>query len=384
VRRRLIWLIRGVLMIAIAGCAEERERVDGGPAEGRVHPAGILDRTSDAFHGKELARRDYSFSLCATCHGDDLNGGKSKVSCNGCHREGPTACATCHRDGPTTNAHVTHRVTGKLACTECHVVPASWDAEGHILRGGKTDPAPAEVTFGARAGATAAFDGDRCTNVACHGAKLVAGGGTLTSPRWSDSGHAGSCTSCHGAPPPSHAQDQCASCHPSSAPHIDGIVQISSGCDGCHGSAASPAPPRDLTGNMLTTALGVGAHQAHLGSSALRGPIACATCHQVPTAVTSAGHIDSPLPAEVAPSLGWDRTTATCTTAWCHGSSRPVWTQQGQATCGSCHGIPPASHAPSLPLSACASCHSRSVTPQGSFLFVNGVTQHLDGDVDVD
>jgi predicted CxxxxCH...CXXCH cytochrome family protein len=375
-------------MLLLAACAEERERPDAGPSEPRVHRAGVLDPASDDFHGKELARHDYSFSLCASCHGDDLDGGKAKVSCNSCHREGPTACATCHRDGPTTAAHVTHRVTGKLACAECHTVPASWDAEGHILRGGKADNAPAEIAFAPRAGAGAMFDGERCTNVACHGAALANGGGTATSPRWSDSGSAGTCTGCHASPPPSHAQNQCASCHPASAPHIDGTVQIgtTSGCDGCHGSAGSPAPPRDLSGNPFTTSLGVGAHQAHLQAAALRGPIQCATCHQVPGSITATGHLDTPLPAEVEPSLGWDRATATCTTAWCHGSSRPVWTQQGGVTCGSCHGIPPAtpSHTPNLPLSACASCHPRSVTPQGSILFVNGSSQHLDGDVDVD
>ena len=376
------------MMVVLAACGEERDRLDAGSQGARVHRAGILDPASDDFHGKELARHHYSFSLCASCHGSDLNGGNANVSCNACHRAGPTACTTCHRDGPRTNAHVTHRVTGMVACAECHAVPASWDAEGHILRDGKTDPAPAEITFGTRAGANASFDGDRCSNVICHGATLVNGGGTATNPRWTDSGTAGTCAGCHASPPPSHAQDQCASCHPVGVAHIDGVVQVgtTTGCDGCHGSAASPAPPRDLAGNQFTTSIGVGAHQAHLNAAALRGPIACATCHQVPLTTTAAGHIDSPLPAEVVPALGWDRASATCTTAWCHGSARPVWTQQGGATCGSCHGVPPATpnHAPNLPISACASCHSRSVTPQGSILFINGSTQHLDGDVDVD
>lgn len=380
------------MMIVLASCAEERERTDGGISIGRIHPAGILDPASSEFHGKELARHDYSFALCATCHGANLDGGKAKVSCLGCHAQGPTACVTCHRDGPTTNAHAVHRIEGKLACAECHVVPGTWDAEGHILRGGKADPAPAEITFGALANASlvpadregpASFDGERCTNAYCHGAALHAGGGLMTSPRWTDTTPAGNCTSCHAQPPPSHAQSQCTSCHPATAPHVDGIVQVGTSCNGCHGSASSPAPPRDLAGNQFTTALGVGAHQAHLDASGLRGPIACVTCHQVPAAVTSPGHIDSALPAEVEPSLGWDRATATCTNAWCHGVARPVWTSSGQVTCGSCHGIPPASHAPGIAITQCASCHPRSVTPQGSILFVNGTTEHLDGDVDV-
>ncbi|MBL0215296.1 MAG: CxxxxCH/CxxCH domain-containing protein [Myxococcales bacterium] len=390
------WCAAVVVVFGVVGCAEERSRPDAGSTELRVHPLGILDPASELFHGKELERHDWSFKLCAKCHGDNLDGGKAKVSCLTCHRQGPTACTTCHRDGPTTNAHLVHRVSGKLECRECHAVPATWDAEGHILRDGHADPAPAEVTFGAlangalvpadRAGPAEFADG-RCTNVYCHGAALHAGGGTMTAPRWDDATPAGSCTGCHGAPPPSHAQSACASCHPANAPHVDGVVQIgaTSGCDGCHGSAASPAPPRDLTGHEFTTAIGVGAHQAHLNASGLRGPIPCATCHLVPASLTSPGHLDSALPAEVEPSLGWNRTTQTCTTAYCHGTARPVWTSSGQVTCGSCHGVPPAtaSHTAGMPITECVTCHPRSVTPQGSILFVNGTTAHLDGDVDV-
>jgi len=80
----------------------------------------------------------------------------------------------------------------------------------------------------------------------------------------------------------------CATCHPASAPHIDGALQIgrTAGCDGCHGTAASPAPPVDLAGNTATTALGVGAHQAHLSDMPLTS---CATCH--PGTVDAFGNI---------------------------------------------------------------------------------------------
>jgi predicted CxxxxCH...CXXCH cytochrome family protein len=283
------------------------------------------------------------------------------VSCKACHADGPTACTTCHQQGPTTNAHRAH-ATGNVACAECHTVPSAWDDEGHLRRGGAIDPPPAEVTFGARAGAGAMFDGARCSGVACHGAALVAGGGSNPSPRWTDTGIAGACTGCHASPPPSHAQNQCASCHPTGAAHLDGTVEVATACNGgCHGSAASSAPA-------------LGAHQAHLDpTQGLRGPIACETCHAVPASVTSPGHIDTALPAEVVASLGWDRATQTCTTASCHGSARPVWTEQGGATCGSCHGLPPAtpSHDASMSLSSCAGCHSQW-------------SLHINGVVDVD
>ncbi|MBL9019179.1 MAG: CxxxxCH/CxxCH domain-containing protein [Myxococcales bacterium] len=369
--------VRLLVLLALAACAEERDRPDAGATGARVHPLGILDTASDEFHGKELARQDYDFGVCAKCHGDQLDGGTAKVSCTSCHPGGATACTTCHQDGPKTSAHLAHR-TGGVACAECHRVPSVWDDEGHIRSGGKADPAPAEVTFGTRAGGAAMFDGGRCSGVACHGATLAAGGGTNTAPRWTDTGISGACTACHAAPPPSHpqgTQSPCASCHPTGASHIDGTVEYATSCNGgCHGSAASAAPPRDLAGNTSTTALGVGAHQVHLNpTSGLRGPIACTTCHAVPSSVTSPGHLDTTTPAEVVAALGWDRASATCTTSYCHGPARPVWTQQGGATCGSCHGLPPAtpSHDASMPLSSCVTCHSQW-------------NQHLDGDVDVD
>jgi predicted CxxxxCH...CXXCH cytochrome family protein len=374
-----------LLMIA---CSEERDRdpacTDCGSG---VHPLGILDPSSEDFHGRDLARRDWDFALCASCHGADLDGGTAKVSCTTCHSEGPTACVTCHADGPTSGAHVEHRATAP--CAECHVVPDRWDAPGHIVG----DVAPAEVTFGARAGLTPVameregppmFANGSCANVYCHGDTLRAGG-LATRPVWSAPPKTGTCVQCHASPPPSHAQSECATCHPASAPHVDGVVQVGDACNGCHGDASSPAPPRDLAGNVATTAIGVGAHRAHLDApSGLRGPIACATCHVVPSSVGSVGHIDSALPAEVAPALGWQRAAQTCATASCHGASQPAWTSDDQVACGTCHDIPPAtpSHASATTLASCATCHPSSVTPQGAIIVVGGTSTHIDGVVD--
>lgn len=382
-----------MIIVVASACAEERTRPDAGETGARIHPAGILDPASDAFHGKELARRNWSFATCARCHGDDFAGGSAKVSCLTCHADGPTACTTCHGEGPTSGAHALHRAGA--TCGDCHRVPATWDAPGHIV----DDVAPAEVTFGARADATIdpadragppAYEAGRCTNVYCHGDVLAFPAAT-SEPRWDDA-PTGGCNRCHGAPPPDHAQDQCATCHPPSAPHIDGAIQVgrTMGCSGCHGDASSPAPPTDLAGNTLTTALGVGAHRAHLAvPTGLRGPIACATCHLVPATIGSAGHIDSALPAEVTASLGWDRDVETCGNAWCHGPSQPRWTETGTVACGTCHGVPPAdaAHSPTMPLTQCASCHPRTMTPAGTFILTPGpsgpTSEHIDGDVDL-
>ena len=378
-------------MIAVLGSCSDDRQIGAActDCDAKVHPAGILDPTSNDFHGKELERLNWSFATCAGCHGENLDGGKANVSCKTCHAEGPTACVTCHGPaGPTTGAHQIH-LASQLDCSECHIKPAAWDAPGHII----DQVPPAKVTFGAKAGLTInpadrkgppTWDGQRCTNVYCHADALHWPGGPAQEPRW-DQPVVGGCDRCHGAPPPSHARNDCQSCHPASAPHIDGIVQIgrTSGCDGCHGSAASPAPPTDLAGNTSTTAIGVGAHQAHLNvPSGLRGPIACETCHVVPTTVTSPGHLEAGF-AKVTASLGWNHDTQTCT-AYCHGTASPVWTTHNTALCGTCHGIPPATapHTAAMSLNTCVSCHAATVDGFGNILVTNGTSHHMDGVAD--
>jgi predicted CxxxxCH...CXXCH cytochrome family protein len=387
------------LALAAAACADERDRPDA--AAGGVHPAGSLDPASPDFHGAELAAHGWDLGLCASCHGDDFAGGAAGVSCLACHDAGPTACDTCHEAIPTTGAHANHTAT--IDCASCHRVPARWDDDGHVRVAGAADPAPAEVVMTGLAAATLdpadragppAFAAGTCTNVYCHGAVLGAAGGVATAPVWAAAPAPAACDRCHGDPPPAHATADCATCHPGAAPgrHLDGAVDLANdaglglpACSGCHGGATSPAPPRDLAGATVIGALGVGAHQAHLtGPRLLAAPIACAACHAVPATTTAAGHVDTALPAEVDATLGWDRATATCATAWCHGPARPRWTETGEVSCGTCHAIPPATpaHPPDLPLTACASCHPQSVDAFGNILFAGAATQHLDGDVD--
>ncbi len=230
------------------------------------------------------------------------------------------------------------------------------------------------------------YEAGTCRNVYCHGDVLGASGGSARQPSWaSDPPGPAACGSCHGEPPPSHADASCTTCHPSGPAHLDGVIDIGtggSGCSACHGGPTSSAPPRDLAGNTFTTAIGVGAHQAHLRApSGLSAPVACSACHVVPAEITSPGHIDSAGPAEVVASLGWDRASATCATAWCHGPAQPRWTETGGAACGTCHGAPPAtaSHTAGMALTACAQCHPMTMDAIGRFI-PGGA--HLDGDVD--
>ena len=365
-----------ILVTLTAACATERDR-GGAPSEG-VHQDGV-------HHGALGRELGWDLAACRDCHGEDLGGGTSGVSCKDCHEDSPSGCTTCHDE--STGAHQAHLGPAEVPCAECHTVPARWDDPDHL-------DGVARVVLGALAArdvtpprrteppsydpATAT-----CSSVYCHGGTLGDTAATAPAPGWYDTGVA-RCGSCHGAPPDDHASPRCGSCHQAGAvAHLDGVLDVGDGCSGCHGDATSPAPPRGLDGETSPQALSVGVHRAHLESSTLRGPIPCADCHVVPTTLGALGHIDSAEPAEMIPAVGWDRPSASCTN-YCHGDATPVWNRpgQGEAACGTCHGLPPAGlHDPTWTIDLCTTCHP-SVDDIGAIVFTApGTTEHLDGSV---
>jgi len=414
-----------------------------------VHAGGILNPADPQFHGELLKANAWNFSLCASCHGADFSGGPAQVACTTCHGPDVTGCSTCHGPFGQSGAHATHVDGGalerKLDCSECHVKPKSYLDVGHLLdASGNVISTPPAVVWGALAATPTpqrkgppAFDPgtQTCSNVYCHGDAFVDANATLTRPRFGAPGTGqADCGTCHGLPPSNHssAQTQCSLCHGqvvdasgriiNSALHINGVVDLGDGsgtCSACHGDASSPAPPRDLSGNTAPTALGVGAHRAHVQAlHRLRGPIPCGDCHlSTPQNVTDPGHIDTGLPARVFPQgfsglAGadgaqpvWDRSAATCSGSYCHGGGvhladdaspglarLPVWTSNDatQAACGTCHGIPPQDGVPGhdagTPLTACANCHPRTMDSSGAVLVVwdGGVetSAHINGVID--
>jgi predicted CxxxxCH...CXXCH cytochrome family protein len=180
-------------------------------------------------------------------------------------------------------------------------------------------------------------------------------------------------------------------------PFADGYGPRQVTCSSCHGSALNAAPPMALDGSTDTTAIGVGAHQAHLRDGSIRLALACTECHVVPDAIDDTGHID-PLPADMwfgplSMTGGllpeWDRKEASCSATYCHGGDRagaehpaPVWTlvDGSQKTCASCHGAPPP--APHVQDTRCSRCHSLTVSFDGRIQ--TGNATHINGLVDVD
>jgi len=410
------------------------------PRELSVHPQGWTSPPDpDQFHGTALRAEAYELESCRECHGTDLSGGASGVSCASCHPQGPLACNTCHGDALSiapprslsgarlttvlgVGAHRSHTSN----CTACHALPATAEAEGHYRSGGRLDDSPAELILLSAPGLTARWDRDAatCSGVACHAPSGADARATHQAPRWTMVGAGEAvCGSCHGLPPEDHggSGNDCARCHGTAysggqllaAKHVNGVVDVGDGqgggCSACHGDATSPAPPRDSMGRTSETFPSVGAHRAHLEAThLLRGPIACNECHLVPATSKAPGHIDSTLPAEVFPAGAgagtlaradgavptYSAATASCGSVYCHGAGtraaddqapsripNPSWTGgTSQAACGACHGVPPLDglHSPAWILTDCARCHGPSINADGTIrLTTDPVTGEL-------
>ncbi|MDU0457529.1 MAG: CxxxxCH/CxxCH domain-containing protein [Geobacteraceae bacterium] len=220
----------------------------------------------------------------------------------------------------------------------------------------------------------------------------------------------GVCQGCHAVPapgtfnaPPEHASSDprvCNSCHFHNSPN----GSFSGACTACHGypptTATIGGPSGLATPATGATATSPGAHSAHAKGRLM----ACNTCHNGYSAktmpsnsidigfsingtnfpgfngsVAGGTYINSnqlAAPYVFSGNVSVTGTSQTCASIYCHGSTltggsntTPSWTATNQATCGSCHGVTPATpptsgghlrHAGSgagrLAL-ACSACH---------------------------
>jgi hypothetical protein len=200
--------------------------------------------------------------------------------------------------------------------------------------------------------------------------------------------------------------------------HVNGAVDSAQGptpttCTGCHGSAASDAPPRDTTG--ATSGTRVGAHQAHVAgktfSDGLGGSGSCPECHGArPTSMAhSDGRVqigwggvalatgraaisgDASNPTSVTPGA-----TATCTNS-CHtvkdwkgtssGGTKSSWAwTDASPACNACHGTvlgprPSTGRHLTHAVLDCSACHGAGY---GALLRSSVVkSTHVDGVVQV-
>jgi predicted CxxxxCH...CXXCH cytochrome family protein len=245
-----------------------------GPTPGSL---GTSPRWTDAVtlgcascHGDPPAPPHPQSSRCSLCHAATVGGDDHGIVALDRHIDGvvdvapTTSCTACHgalnaappRDldgqaatsSPGVGAHQTHVLgterSRKVACAECHRMPDSVLAPGHL-----DSARPAEVVFSGVAVATSAqasYDEGSCRNTACHGGQWNSGnasGGILTEPSWTKvDGAQAACGTCHGLPPPpphpyAALNPVCSACHEDIAPdnqtflrpdlHVDGEVTFS-------------------------------------------------------------------------------------------------------------------------------------------------------------
>ncbi len=362
---------------------------------------------------------------CAVCHADvvaadggiiapelHVNGSVqvSQVACNACHGTDDGGAPPRAVDGSTertavgVGAHALHLAGGSktkpVACATCHLVPASIRDPKHA-NGGRAEVSRA-VGWN-----TATVS---CTN-GCHGSVTPDGGLTaLVSPEWTTLDAGLGCSSCHGAPPalPHPQVTNCALCHPNATGplgrdvvnrelHVNGTVEqgMPTTCDGCHGMNGNFAPPRDTLGNTATTFPGVGAHQAHVVGRGMARVVQCNECHVVPAQILATNHPNGTNEVRFTGMATINNVPSyqngTCSVG-CHNvaniteapgggtATSPQWTlvDGSQATCTSCHGLPPPLPHPQQ--QDCASCHL-NITAARTFIqpekHVNGTVEFI-------
>jgi predicted CxxxxCH...CXXCH cytochrome family protein len=202
-------------------------------------------------HGSPPA--NHYLGPCTNCHreanaaGTALSGGPLHLNGRVDLGDGTGGCGACHGSGddpwPATGAHPSHEtpsIAAPIACSSCHVVPATVLDPTHL-------DGTVHVIFSGLAlarGAQPSWDGTSCVAVACHGANLADPPAT---PAWQDtSGAQAVCGACHGIPPAQHTPStSCdrATCHgsevvedatgrplitqgPSRALHVNGVIDL--------------------------------------------------------------------------------------------------------------------------------------------------------------
>ncbi len=111
------------IVILLSGCSEDKN-----PMPSESHPDGWNTATADNFHGSKVLETNYA--SCKSCHGTDLKGGKSGVSCFTCHQTYPHPDEWTQFNSDSSHAAYIKETTGAIDyCKNCH---------GDDLQGGKS------------------------------------------------------------------------------------------------------------------------------------------------------------------------------------------------------------------------------------------------------
>lgn len=327
--RQSATLILLIFLLAMTGCGDSSSSA---PIDSQAHSA-----TWIATHpAAALAAAD--FANCVSCHGTDLRGNATVVSCYSCHSFNTTPPFVVH-PASWTNVYSDHRHyaadNGFTSCKPCHgadltgsaaapsCFSSSFNSQACHASGPQTVSHPLDGSYlnGAVHGPDAEQDLTVCQ--ACHGEL----GGPGSNPRFDigiDSVTGTGCEGCHGAnlahpdtwgADPSatfhnqagHIANACTLCH---GVALDGVGGVGPSCFNCHG--ANPAdyptgclschgqPPngQDPVGNTSPNRQGQHNRAGHTIYISNTPSQTCQRCHFGAGSGT-AGHFDTTNPADV-------------------------------------------------------------------------------------
>jgi len=347
------------------------------------HPADWMDTTSSGFHGV-FSRQD-SNKTCVTCHGADYRGGISGVSCRGCHAPYP------HADNPPDTSWVGPLV----ADTVFH----GWFAMSDTAGPGVGCTPCHGADFHGTSRAPACYDCHSVLHIGVSNEDTSTHRAFVASKNWKITKV---CAVCHdstfngGRAASVDSAAVCQQCHAPADP-----VMVLTGCNVCHTD-----DPTLRTFWKVPYGMDPGAEGAH-PTHVVENGFSCRECHP---SLSSAGHPHA-LPADVAFVSGRTRFsnlfgmqpsfTATgspnggngqCSNVYCHSNgvhpnpgppvTMPPWLST--IYCGACHAIPPADHGSLGDTHNCAVCHTSVDSTRSNFSIPDSIvfvsdTVHVDG-----
>jgi len=281
--RRFIFLVLLLVPFAMTGCGDGSPDA---PLDTQAHPAAWLSNHPGA------ALSSPSFADCISCHGNDLSGNGSAVSCYSCHAFNATPPFVTH-PAAWADTYSDHRIyaarNGFTACGSCHgadltgsaAAPSCFSASVNGLDCHAAGPVVVthspDYANGAVHGPVAEQDLTYCQ--ACHGEV----GGPGSNPRFNIGISGSGCEGCHGV---NYAHPATWGIDPSATYH-NGAGNIANACTLCHGVALDGAG-----------GVGISCFTCH-GASPADNPSGCLSCHsQPPAGLAPVGNVSPNRPGQ--------------------------------------------------------------------------------------
>ena len=166
-------LLLFAVVLAAAGC--------GTPNDLAVFDADTQKHIADWVVPKHAPAAQADIASCVECHGEDLTGGTSGVSCDTCHINGLsslTGCTSCHGKPPLgitypnrRGAHTTHNSAPSIK-NECGICHSGAGIGNKAHANGAVDVAFLS-SYSSNSGAAGLNTDGTCSNVSCHGGKMT-------------------------------------------------------------------------------------------------------------------------------------------------------------------------------------------------------------------